>query len=87
MEKAKAGKRTASHTQVATGILNAVKAGMPEAEAWRAITINPAEILGSGGRLGSIETGKDADLTLFRRNPLRDIGCETVMTVVDGKVV
>ena len=73
------------HLQLCAGL--AVKAGMPEAEAWRAITINPAEILGIGGRLGSIETGKDADLALYRGNPLRDIDCETVMTVIDGKVV
>ena len=47
----------------------AVKAGMPEEEALKAITINPAIILGIDDRVGSIEPGKDADLAIFDRPP------------------
>ncbi len=36
--------------------------GMPPDEAVRAITLNPAEILGVADRLGSIEVGKEASL-------------------------
>jgi imidazolonepropionase-like amidohydrolase len=38
----------------------AVAFGMPEAEALRAITLYPAELLGLDSQLGSIEVGKDA---------------------------
>lgn len=65
----------------------AVKAGLSEEEAWKAITINPAEINGIGSRVGSLEPGKDADIAIFRGNPLLDVDYETAMTIIDGKVV
>lgn len=65
----------------------AVKAGLSENEAWKAITINPAEITGIDDRVGSIKPGKDADIAIFKGNPLLDINYETVMTIIDGKVV
>ncbi|MDD4780208.1 MAG: amidohydrolase [Tissierellia bacterium] len=65
----------------------AVKAGLSENEAWKAITINPAEIIGISDRVGSIEPGKDADIVIFKGNPLTDLGYEIAMTIIDGKVV
>ena len=65
----------------------AVREGLDERTALESITINAAQITGISDRVGSLESGKDADLALYRGNPLRDIGCETVMTVIDGKVV
>lgn len=65
----------------------AVKAGLPEKEAWKAITINPAEITGIADRVGSLEAGKDADIAIFKKNPLLDTDYETVMTIIDGKIV
>ena len=65
----------------------AVKAGLSEKEALKAITINPAEILGIDDRVGSIEKGKDADLVLFSSNPLTDILSEALLTVIDGEVI
>ena len=65
----------------------AVKAGLSENEAWKAITINPAEITGIDHRVGSIKPGKDADIAIFKGNPILDINYETVMTIIDGKVV
>lgn len=65
----------------------AVKAGLPEEEALKAITINAAEILDIDDRVGSIEEGKDADLVLFSSNPLRDIGAEALLTIIDGRIV
>jgi len=65
----------------------AVKAGLPEEEAWKSITINPAEITGIADRVGSLEVGKDADIAIFKGNPLLDTDYETVMTIIDGKVV
>ncbi|WP_326909719.1 amidohydrolase [Sedimentibacter sp. MB31-C6] len=65
----------------------AVKGGLSEEDAWKAITINPAEIIGIDDRVGSIEVGKDADIAIFRGNPLIDLNYETEMTIIDGKVV
>lgn len=42
----------------------AVQCGMEHDEALKAITLNPAEHIGLGDRIGSIKVGKDADLVL-----------------------
>ncbi|HZJ86268.1 MAG TPA: amidohydrolase, partial [Erysipelotrichaceae bacterium] len=48
----------------------AVKYGMDEYEALKAITINPAEILKLDNRIGSLKVGKDADLIICDGNIL-----------------
>ncbi len=64
----------------------AVREGMPEAEAFRAITINPAEILGVADRMGSLEAGKDADVAIFSGHPFNTYTkCEKVF--IDGEKV
>ncbi len=62
----------------------AMREGLPEDAAWRAITINPARVAGVADRVGSLESGKDADIAIFRGDPLRDIQCRTVQVFVDG---
>jgi hypothetical protein len=47
-----------------------VRYGVPRDEALKAITLNPAKMLGLEKRLGSIELGKDADLVVFSGDPL-----------------
>ena len=42
----------------------AIKAGMDEYEALRAVTIDPAEHIGIADRVGSLEEGKDADVVI-----------------------
>lgn len=64
----------------------AVREGMDETEALKAITINAAEILGLKDRLGSIEPGKDADLVIFDGHPFNLVS-RTVTVLIDGKVV
>src|SRR5206468_1878798 len=44
--------------------------GLSEDEALSLITINPAKQLAIDSRVGSIEAGKDADLTIFDKHPL-----------------
>ena len=48
----------------------AVKAGMDPFEALKAITINPAKQIGISDRVGSIETGKDADIVITDGDPM-----------------
>jgi hypothetical protein len=49
------------------------EAGIPAAEVLRSATWVPAQFLGLGDRLGSIEEGKAASMVLLRANPLEDI--------------
>ncbi len=49
---------------------NAVPFGLPWEEALKAITLNPAQILGVGDQLGSIEVGKTANLIVTNGDPL-----------------
>ena len=62
----------------------AAKAGLPEYEAIKAITINPAKILGLDNRVGSIKEGKDADFVICTKNIL-DTTNEIKAVYVDGK--
>ena len=48
----------------------AVGFGLPQEEALKAVTINPAQIWGVGDELGSIEKGKCADLIVTDGDPL-----------------
>ena len=65
----------------------AAQAGLPMEEAWKAITINPAQVLGVSERVGSLEVGKDADVVIWTADPLTTIGAHAYTTIVDGKVV
>lgn len=47
----------------------AVRAGMDETEGLKAITKNPAEVLGIGDRKGEIKPGRDADLVIWSGRP------------------
>ncbi len=65
----------------------AMQAGLPEEEAWKAVTINPAEIVGIADRVGSLEPGKDADIAIYQGDPLRDLQCQTLYTLINGEIV
>ena len=65
----------------------AAQAGLPMEEAWKAITINPAESIGIADRVGSLEPGKDGDLVIWTSDPLTTIGGHAYVTIVDGKIV
>jgi len=62
------------------------KAGLPEEEALKAITIYAAEILEIGDRVGSIEVGKDADIVIWNSHPF-DLQSSVVCTIIDGNVI
>lgn len=50
-----------------------VEAGFSPKEALRAATLNPATFMGATDSLGTVETGKRADLVLLDANPLDNI--------------
>jgi hypothetical protein len=61
-----------------------VENGMSREQALRAMTLTPAELLGVADRLGTIETGKIANLTLVRGDVF-DRGARVVQLFVDGR--
>ncbi len=65
----------------------AINAGMDEQEAWKAVTINPAVITGIADRVGSLEVGKDADVVIYKGNPLTDLQYTTKYTLINGQIV
>jgi imidazolonepropionase-like amidohydrolase len=64
----------------------AVKGGLAEADALYSITRGAAEILGVADRMGSIACGMDADLQLYRNDPL-DLREDPWMVFISGKQV
>jgi imidazolonepropionase-like amidohydrolase len=91
---ARAGVKVALHTDhpileqrflLYSGAL-AQKFGLSEDEALETITINPADIMELGNRLGSIESGKDADLVVLDGPPF-DLQTHVLLTIVNGTIV
>jgi hypothetical protein len=76
-------------TNMADFISNAARAveqGLPREEALRALTLRPAEIFGVADRLGTIEAGKIANLTITRGD-LFDRGSRITHVFIDGRPV
>lgn len=59
--------------------------GLSELEALKLVTLNPAKMLHLDNRVGSIKTGKDADLVIWSDNPL-SIYAKAEKTMIDGVV-
>lgn len=59
--------------------------GMPEEEAFKMVTLNPAKALHVDDKVGSLKTGKDADVVVWSDNPL-SIYAKAEKTIVDGIV-
>jgi len=64
----------------------AVKDGMSEEDALKAITINAAEILGVADRVGSLEVGKDADIVIWSEHPLA-LMARPRYVLIDGTII
>ncbi|MFZ5354389.1 MAG: N-acetylglucosamine-6-phosphate deacetylase [Bacillota bacterium] len=55
--------------------------GLPLPQVIRMVSLNPAELLGEANKLGSIQVGKCADITIF------DEAIDIKATIVSGKVI
>ena len=60
--------------------------GLPKDEALRSVTLYPANILGVGDRLGSLEIGKDATLIVCTNDPL-EVTSNVEMAYIKGKPI
>ena len=63
----------------------AVPYGLPMDEAYKAVSLNVAQIFGIANRLGSIEEGKTADLIVVDGNPM-DVRTNVNLVFIDGKL-
>lgn len=82
---------TTDHWDVPIGFLAyqatlAVKEGLDRTSALRAITINPATILGIEYRVGALAPGLDGDVVLWSGDPL-DVMSRPLQVFVDGRQV
>jgi imidazolonepropionase-like amidohydrolase len=59
--------------------------GVPEEDALKMVTLNPAKALHVDDKVGSIKAGKDADLVIWSNHPL-SIYAMSEKTIVDGIV-
>jgi imidazolonepropionase-like amidohydrolase len=64
----------------------AVGWGLPREEALKALTINPAEMLGVADRIGSIEPGKIGNLIVSRGDPL-EVRTQLAHVIIAGRDV
>lgn len=64
----------------------AVREGLDEFEALKAITINPAKIIGLDAEMGSLKPGKVANIAIFDGHPL-SIMSRTNYVLIDGEIV
>ncbi|MES2125478.1 MAG: amidohydrolase family protein [Gemmatimonadota bacterium] len=73
-------------TEYLANVRRASEAGLPADQALRAMTIAPAELLGVSDRLGTIEAGKIANLTITRGD-LFEKGTRVTELFVDGRPI
>ncbi len=62
----------------------AMREGLSFEAALEAVTIRPAKLLGLDQRLGSLEVGKDADISIFTDMPFSNLS-KCVAVMIDGK--
>ncbi len=67
-------------------MLDLMRAGLSRKTAIKSLTLNPAEAIGLGERLGSLEKGKDGDLLFFSGDPL-DLNSQLERVMILGNIV
>ena len=85
----RAGVKTAllsTGDQLLSSVAFAVRHGAAPADALRAVTLTPAEILGVADRMGSLEKGKDADLVVLSGEP-HDLTTRVEKVMIGGRWV
>lgn len=64
----------------------AMRGGLPFEAALEAVTIAPARMVGIDDRVGSIESGKDADLVLWSGKPF-ELTSRVIGVVIEGRLI
>lgn len=67
--------------------IEAYRAGVQAEDVVKMMTLYPAEMLGVSDRIGTLEEGKDADLSIFTGHPVKTYAARVKHSIVDGEVV
>ncbi|MGH7678711.1 MAG: amidohydrolase family protein, partial [Gemmatimonadaceae bacterium] len=73
-------------TDFVPNVRKAVQSGMTREQALRSLTLTPAELFGVADRIGSIEVGKIANLTVVRGD-LLDANGRVTQVFIDGRPI
>lgn len=63
------------------------RAGADAEEVVKMMTLNPAKMLGVSDRIGTLETGKDADLSIYTGHPVKTYAARVRTSMINGEVV
>lgn len=80
------GDSAVDHRNVLEQLGELIGLGYPRAEGLKGITLYPARILGVDDRVGTIETGKDANLIFLSGDPFA-VQTRIVKVMIDGEIV
>ncbi|MCI9616025.1 MAG: amidohydrolase family protein [Dorea sp.] len=67
--------------------IEAWRAGVPAEEVVKMMTLYPAQMLGISGRLGTLEPGKDADISVFTGHPVVTYAARVKHSMINGEVI
>lgn len=67
--------------------IEAYRAGVPAEEVVKMMCLYPAEMLGVEKSLGTIEEGKDADISVFTGHPVTTYAAKVAHSIVNGEVI
>ena len=67
--------------------IEAYRAGISAEDAVKMMTIYPAQMLGAEDRIGTLEEGKDADISIFTGHPVTTYAAKVVHSIVNGEVI
>ena len=72
--------------QLRSNAILATSQGLSPLDSIKCITINPAEMMGCGDRIGKLKEGYDADITVLDKFAL-DIMAKVKLTIINGEIV
>lgn len=63
------------------------RAGVEAEEIVKMMTSNPAKMLGAEDRIGTLEVGKDADISIYTAHPVTSYAARVKHSIVNGEVI
>ena len=67
--------------------IEAYRAGVDAEKVVEMMTLSPAKMLGIANRIGTIEEGKDADISIFSGHPVTTYAAKVERSIVNGEVI